>query len=136
MKERLLIYIKYLGINPSMFEKKTNLSNGFVGNIGASVREKSIQKISEVYPDLNINWWKTGEGNMLNLDSTTMQNIMQPNDQNCIVLSHVEIKKIILIFETSQKEKKELIEQLNECQKKLSVSQNQISTLLQMLHKK
>lgn len=66
LKERVKQFIEYTGIEVRAFEVRCNLSNGFVNNIGQSIREKSINNITEVYPDLNRYWLLTGEGSMLN----------------------------------------------------------------------
>ncbi|WP_157288038.1 S24 family peptidase [Pedobacter cryoconitis] len=65
LKERIKTFIKHLSIDVKTFETKCELSNGFVNNIGQSIREKSMGQILSVYPDLNRNWILTGEGNML-----------------------------------------------------------------------
>lgn len=65
MKERLILFLKHLGIGQLRFEKNVGLSRGFVNAVGYSIRENTLTKISAVYPELNINWLKTGEGKML-----------------------------------------------------------------------
>lgn len=125
MKERLLMFIEYVGSNPAAFEKKVKLSNGFVANLGASAREKTIAKICAVYPELNINWWKTGEGNMLNNEDEISANSNIPDHINNIL----KINEDLLIFQ------KELNERLKTSQNQLSESQKQISSLLKILKK-
>jgi hypothetical protein len=65
MKKRLIEFLAYLEIGQSTFEKNVGLSNGFVNNVGDSIREASLAKILSRYPELNTNWLKTGEGKML-----------------------------------------------------------------------
>jgi len=69
MKERLIEFLAYLGIGQTKFEEKVGLSRGFVNNIGENITSKSLKKITEIYPELNINWLKTGVGSMLNSDT-------------------------------------------------------------------
>ena len=66
MKERLIEFLSFLRIGQTKFEEKVGLSRGFVNNIGDNITEKSLKKITDVYKDLNVNWLKTGEGNMIN----------------------------------------------------------------------
>ena len=47
------------------FERKSNLSNGFVNNINDGLQAGSIQKIKLAFPNLNTEWLTTGEGEML-----------------------------------------------------------------------
>ena len=65
MKKRLIEFLSYLDVGQNKFEEIVGLSRGFVNKVGDSIRETSLQKISDHYPDLNIAWLKTGQGNML-----------------------------------------------------------------------
>ena len=65
MKERIIRFINYKGITTQAFELKTGLSNGAVSKMGDGTRRRTLEKISNCYPELNINWLLTGEGEML-----------------------------------------------------------------------
>jgi phage repressor protein C with HTH and peptisase S24 domain len=65
MKERLIDFLAYLKIGQLKFEENVGLSRGFVNKVGDSIRVENLNKISKTYPELNINWLKTGEGEML-----------------------------------------------------------------------
>lgn len=65
LKERLLIFIEYKGLNKGSFERKANLSNGFVDKAGDNTRTSTIDRISMCFPELNTIWLRTGEGEML-----------------------------------------------------------------------
>ncbi|CAM4215252.1 Phage repressor protein C, contains Cro/C1-type HTH and peptisase s24 domains [Pedobacter westerhofensis] len=65
IKNRIKEFISSLSIETKAFELAAGLSNGFVNNIGQSIREKSMNQILSAYPDLNRNWLLTGEGSML-----------------------------------------------------------------------
>lgn len=65
MKERLILFIKHLRIGQGKFEKNAGLANGLVNNIKDGISVSSLNKIEEAYPQLNINWLRTGEGQML-----------------------------------------------------------------------
>lgn len=64
-KERLLKFLDYLDIGQTRFEEKVGLSRGLISNIKGSISTASQQKITKVYPQLNITWLLTGEGEML-----------------------------------------------------------------------
>lgn len=65
MRKRLIEFLLYLGLGQNKFEEIVGLSRGFVNKVGDSIREGNLKKISSCYPELNINWLKTGEGEML-----------------------------------------------------------------------
>ena len=69
VKERLLIYIKYLGIGQSKFEKQCGLSNGYINNSKGNFGSAKIEDILKTYEDLNRSWLLTGEGEMLKSQS-------------------------------------------------------------------
>lgn len=65
MNERINVFIQSLGITVSEFERICNLSNGAVSKMGDNTRTSTIDKISRIYPSLNITWLRTGEGEMI-----------------------------------------------------------------------
>ena len=65
VKDRLLIYIKYLGIGQSKFEKLCGLSNGYINNSKGNFGSAKIEDILKACDDLNRSWLLTGEGEML-----------------------------------------------------------------------
>lgn len=65
-KERLISFLKHVNMSQGKFEKHVGLSNGFVNNVGDTIRTENLQKISAKFPELNTAWLLTGEGNMLN----------------------------------------------------------------------
>lgn len=65
-KERLLQFLRYKNQGQQKFEISIGMSNGWVNKVGDSIRENTLQKITEVYPELNIAWLKSGVGEMLN----------------------------------------------------------------------
>lgn len=62
LKDRLLEYISSKGLSVSDFEKKVGLSNGAVSKMGDNTRKSTLDRVSIYFPDLNINWLRTGEG--------------------------------------------------------------------------
>lgn len=65
LKERILAFIEKMGLTKAQFEKTAGLSNGFVDKSGDNSRRSSLDKISTAYPQLNMVWLLTGEGEML-----------------------------------------------------------------------
>lgn len=65
VKSRLLQFIDFKHLKISEFERNCGLSNGFVSKAGDSIRRSSLDNISNVYPELNVNWVLTGVESML-----------------------------------------------------------------------
>ena len=67
VKERLLEYIEEKGVTKSYFEKSLKMGNGYINNV-KSIGSDKLEDIITNYPDLNIVWLITGNGNMLTID--------------------------------------------------------------------
>lgn len=65
LNERILTFISHLEVNVAEFERNCNLSNGSVSKMGDNTRRSTLEKISKIYPSLNLNWLLTGEGSMI-----------------------------------------------------------------------
>lgn len=64
VKERLLILIEALNLDKATFERSVGLSNGFIDKASDNIRQSSLNRISNRYPNVNIEWLKYGEGEM------------------------------------------------------------------------
>lgn len=71
VKERLIKFIDYKGINKHSFEKTCGFSTGFVSNMRVSLQPNKVVSIASNFPDLNTGWLLTGEGEMLKLNTNT-----------------------------------------------------------------
>lgn len=58
-------FINYKGLSKNKFEMNCGLSTRYVSNISRSISPAVIKKISLIYPELNMGWVLTGEGEML-----------------------------------------------------------------------
>lgn len=65
IKDRLYDFLKIKDLKASKFEQKFGLSNGFCGKVNDNITEGSLLLIKRAFPELNINWLKTGFGDML-----------------------------------------------------------------------
>lgn len=59
--QRVLEYLGSIGMSKYEFYKKTGLSNGFLDK-GQNIGSDKCEKISEIFPALNIAWVITGKG--------------------------------------------------------------------------
>lgn len=65
LKSRIIEFIEYKGLSVQSFELQCGLSNGAVSKMGNNTRRSTIDKISNSFPELNVNWLLTGDGEML-----------------------------------------------------------------------
>jgi len=106
LKDRLTAYLKYKGVNNSEFGRIVGVSNAYISSIRKSIQPDKMSKISENFPDLNMSWLMTGEGEMLR--PTIHQKIGNVKDS---VLEEVNVVKgdpnayetLLRIVEASQK---------------------------------
>lgn len=96
LKDRLLQFIDYTGLEIAVFERSIGLSNSAVHKMGEGTRNSTIDKISVKYPDLNIVWLKTGVGNMLLSDErnektiTVNQTAISPNNRKGALIYDID----------------------------------------------
>lgn len=75
VKSRLAAYLDAIGVNKSEFGRAIGVSSAYISSIRKSIQPDKLDKISQAYPDLNITWLLTGEGNMTKAISQTVGEI-------------------------------------------------------------
>ena len=67
MKERILQFIGYKNINIAKFLQETGIKRGFLDadKLNVSVSGENIAKIVAIYPELNVEWLLSGQGDMV-----------------------------------------------------------------------
>lgn len=80
MKDRLKQIIDYYSITPYNFSQKIGVSEGAIRKVMAqntTLRSDTLDKISQNFADINIDWLVTGRGEMLRKpDNTTNENTL------------------------------------------------------------
>lgn len=80
--ERLFQYIDYKGIKHTRFEKEIGLSNGYLNTQlkrKADLGEGIITKIIDNCLDINVTWFITGKGNMINNENGNLKGNLKGN---------------------------------------------------------
>ncbi len=62
IKDRILQFIEHKGITRNKFETMCGLPVRYVSNIGKSIQSDAIKKIVLTFPEINLRWLITGEG--------------------------------------------------------------------------
>lgn len=64
VKERLQEFLREEGISASEFAQKMNLSPSYLASMRKSMPEEKIERLCELYPQINRDWLQYGEGEM------------------------------------------------------------------------
>ena len=127
--------MEYLGIGQNKFAQNVGLSAGYVNNLGENISSRSLNKILNVYPQLNEKWLLTGKGEMIkpiNTQKAKGNNSINSNINNIegnVTISHNDFSNLLELQKGYQEAQKELNE-------RLKTSQKQIDTLLEILKNK
>lgn len=87
MKERLMEFIKEKDISNRKFLLKCGLSGTYISTLTGNPSGDTIRKIESAYPELNIEWLKTGKGTMLK----TPASVMSPADGTAAIISQNKV---------------------------------------------
>ena len=100
VKERIIHYLKKSKITQSEFCKRVGLSSGYIGAMRKSFQPGTINKIVIEFPDLDITWLLTGEGEMLKNgiahepdNGTTDQGRKQQREKNDHQRKNLKLRK-------------------------------------------
>jgi len=90
--DRVMQFIDYAGMSARQFDISIGASNGYTLRMKknkASIGSDVIENIIKTYPQLNLIWLITGEGEMLNPDKETLRTGKLPREKE------MEIERII-----------------------------------------
>ncbi len=102
--DRLIQFIKFSGLSARQFDISIGAGNGYTLRMqknNASIGSDVIENIIKTYPELNLVWLITGEGNMLKTERK--EPIMNFED-----LPRPRQKEIELIIEEKIRERQEI----------------------------
>mgnify|MGYP003309431092 CR=1 FL=1 len=92
VKQRLIAFIDFLGIQPAEFQRNCGLSSGFIYSISKGIGTRALLKIESRYPQLNTRWLITGQGPMTTSAPGVAQNNLNGNNNyllggniNCVL---------------------------------------------------
>lgn len=102
-KERLKEFVQALNLGQNAFEKEVGIANGYLASKSKTITSDTIEKVINKYPNLNIEWLMTGNGNMLKengissnktINKKLNRNRYQDMDVNSRIRSFLKDKKI------------------------------------------
>ena len=79
VKERLKAYLSSIDISQAEFGRRIGVSGAFVTSMRKSIQPDKLEKIKDEFPNLNIDWLLTGEGEMAP-NSSSLQTTTKDED--------------------------------------------------------
>lgn len=105
-KDRLKAFLEHIRLSQKKFETLVGLSNGFVNNVGDSIRTDSLQKITDKFPELNTSWLITGVGEMLKSQAPfKADDPLNIERARIVVLERKLIQAMLMIYKLLGKER-------------------------------
>lgn len=80
VKDRLYDFLIAKNMKPSAFERVCGLSNGFCSKVNDNITDGTLSLIQKGFPELNIEWLKTGIGDM----TINVPKLEYSNDNNML----------------------------------------------------
>lgn len=111
--DRLMQFIKQAGLSARQFDLSIGASNGYTLRMkknNASIGSDVIENIIRTYPQLNLVWLITGEGEMLNPEKSILESGQLPPEQQREIERVIEAK----IKERQDRELRELLKEVTE----------------------
>ena len=86
IKQRLLEFIERKNLSINRFCTMCGFSSAYVRNIQKTISQRYLKVIASAFPDLNIHWLETGEGQMLSevIPISVQNNTVGNNSQQTI----------------------------------------------------
>ena len=86
VKARLLKFIEHKNLSVNRFCTMCGFSSAYVRNINKGISHRYLTIIATTFPDLNVHWLETGEGQMLNevIPISVQNNTVGNNSQQTI----------------------------------------------------
>lgn len=143
IQDRLAMFLTELNISQQKFERQCDMGQGGASKLTSKSYATTFAKISRAYPQLNIGWLKTGEGQMLKPEAASPINVRQDHNPNSALYGYVYIavpekgKKKILNSEGVVIEGDDAVsEQLEHYKAIIAAKDEQISRLMAMIEEK
>ncbi|MGL5914110.1 MAG: hypothetical protein ACRCZB_08085 [Bacteroidales bacterium] len=97
LKDRILEFIRHLGISVLAFENSCQLKRSNISTMTGALGTDKVEKIILKYPQLSPDWLLTGKGSMLR------------SEANAVETASPTVDKLIAIIESQQRTIESLI---------------------------
>lgn len=144
IKDRIMQWIDYNNLSVAAFERKCGLSTGYVANMKPNVNSKKLNDIAIAFPDLNMDWLKSGKGDMVKTGVSMIQNgdggVHQQGHAGSILNQTANSEKLVMEFIDSLKAQSALtaksMSQTDKVIEELSEQRKLMDRLISIIEKK
>lgn len=88
VKERLISFVRSKDKTIAGFEREIGVSSGYIKNISRSIQPDILENISNIYPDLNIEWLMIGKGSMLKEETVNQDTVKKSRIEDIIDIAN------------------------------------------------
>lgn len=120
IQTRLKEFLRHKKLTYKDFELKAGLANATASRIGENSRSNTFIRVSKAFPDLNIQWLKTGEGEMLNPNVASPSFDVSPDASN----SNASLLDLLRSQQEMLRSQQETIRSLSETVRQLAKGGN------------
>ena len=142
VKQRLILFLKYIEIGQAAFAEQIGVSKGYVNNISKGIGADVLHRISAEYPELNTEWLIMGKGEMLKttnikIDNSNKGKKIDASYGGCVHIGNKNIDELSKkeMFDAIQERFSFLIEKEKEIKEKEAMIQRKNEIIDKLLEK-
>lgn len=126
VRGRIKAYLQEKNISQNKFAKAIGVSPAFVNNISKGIGADKLQRISNIFTDLNTDWLLTGKGNMLKGQSVSTNSEDTNQQQNDMTIQE--------LLEAIKRRDQQVDEMLSQQGRLISIIENMSGTTIKQSH--
>lgn len=126
VRGRIKAYLQEKNISQNKFAKAIGVSPAFVNNISKGIGADKLQRISNIFTDLNTDWLLTGKGNMLKGQSVSTNSEDTNQQQNDMTIQE--------LLEAIKRRDQQMDEMLSQQGRLISIIENMSGTTIKRSH--
>jgi hypothetical protein len=131
VKERLKTYVKTRQMSERAFCLSIGVGCSYINSIKVSIAPDKLERIAQVYLDLNLTWLMTGQGEMLNNTLTMLQPWQQtePNNDDTpdLPLAEQMVKLQSVVIQAQNHQIRAMINAIAKLEEQLAACQTQLN---------
>lgn len=126
VRGRIKAYLQEKNISQNKFAKAIGVSPAFVNNISKGIGADKLQRITNIFTDLNTDWLLTGKGNMLKGQSVSTNSEDTNQQQNDMTIQE--------LLEAIKRRDQQMDEMLSQQGRLISIIENMSGTTIKQSH--